>query len=188
MKFDPRLPAFCCLVYWLVTLTPQAGSAADATAGATTPAAPAQQAAPAFPEIQRRAAAQEGLSGQDRTFLMTAVEGENLQRELSKLAITRAKHATVRQFAVATEAYMGRTEARLDHVAREFGFSLPEIVPENVQNAQSDLGKASNTDREYLLRIVADTTQVSNLYKEEASSGKNPVMAQFAREMLPRLT
>ncbi len=188
MKFDPRLPAFGCLVYWLVTLTPHAGSAADAAAAAATAPSVQQSAPSTFPELQRRAAAQEGLSGQDRTFLMSAVEGERLQRELSKLEMTRAKHIAVRRFAEATEKYMGRTEARLDHIAGEFGLSLPQIVPENASNAQSDLGKAANPDREYLLRIVADTNQSNMLYKEEAASGTNPVITQYAREMLPRLS
>ncbi len=119
---------------------------------------------------------------------MTAVEGERLQRELSKVAIARAKNSTVRRFAAATERYMGNVEARLHRLASEFGLSLPQILPENAQNAQNDLSRAGNPDREYLLRIVADTNRADTLYKEEARSGKNPVMAQYAREMLPRLS
>src|SRR5438105_290443 len=33
-----------------------------------------------------------------------------------------------------------------------------------------------------------DAEAATHLYKEEASSGKNPVVAQYAREMLPRLS
>jgi hypothetical protein len=37
------------------------------------------------------------------------------------------------------------------------------------------------------MRILADTTKVSNLYKDEPSRGKNPVVMQYAREMSPLL-
>jgi len=153
------------------------------------PTTPAAAAVPrSFQEEERRAAAQEGVSGQDKSFLMTAAEGEMLQLELSKVAIKHAKTLAVRRFAGQTAQFIDRAEIRLSKVASEFGLSLPAAPSGDVQHAAQLLAGTQNIDREYLLRIIADAEAATHLYKEEASSGKNPVVAQYARELLPRLS
>jgi putative membrane protein len=185
---DLRFASFCLLVYCLVALTPLARSAtetAQATPGAQSTATTQQ---PSFPEIEKRAAAQEGLSDRDKTFLMTAAQGQMLQLELSRVATSHARNPAVRRFATATTRYINQSETRLKHVAAEFGVSLPHIVPDDVQNAQTALGKAKDIDREYLMRILGDTRSATGLYEQEAANGTNPVVAQYAQSMLPRMT
>ncbi len=184
MKLACQVAAFGFLLYAVA-----AAPVMHAANAGTPAAAGAQQPAPrSFQEVERRAAAQEGLSGQDKTFLMTAAQGEMLQRELSRVAKTRAKNPAVRRFAAQTEQFISRAEERLTRVAGEFGMSLPQTVPDDVMKAQQTLSGAQNPDREYVQGILSDTRQVTDLYKEEASSGKNPVLSQYAREMLPRLS
>jgi putative membrane protein len=183
-----RLVAFVFIIYSVVSLAPKASSAGDLAPAATAPATSAQRSdASSFPELERRAAAQEGLSDQDKMFLMTAVQGQMLQLELSRVAISRTTRAAVRRFAGATFQFMNKTGSRLNEIAREFGVSLPRTAPDEVENARIALSKSRDSNREYLTRIVADTQQISNLYRDESSRGTNPVIVQFAREMSPRL-
>jgi predicted outer membrane protein len=183
-----RLLAFVYVVYCVVALAPQAGAAAELASRDAASSAKAQHSdESAFSELERRAAAQEGLSDDDRAFLMTAVQAEMLQLELSKVATARARTPAVRRFAGATAQFMRKTASRLDEVATEFGVSLPLTLPDEVENTRIALGKSNDPDREYLTRIVADTTQARDLYKAESGKGKNPVVVQFAREMSPRL-
>jgi putative membrane protein len=184
-----RSLAFFYVVWCVVALTPKASSAADVAPGATTAAPSVQRSdSSSFPELERRAAAQEGLSDQDKAFLMTAVQAEMLQMELSRVAIAHARSPAVRRFADATARFMGNTASRLDNIAKEFGVSLPRITPDEVANAQAALSKSKDSNREYLTRILADTKKASTLYKDESSRGQNPVVVQYAREMSPRLS
>jgi predicted outer membrane protein len=104
------------------------------------------------------------------------------------VAITHAKTPAARRFAGATAQFMGRTASRLNNIANEFGMSLPKTAPDEVENARLALNKSRDTDREYLTGILADTKTSLDLYKDESSRGTNPVVAQYAREMSPRLT
>jgi putative membrane protein len=180
MKLATQIAAFGFLIY--------AVAAAPLT-HALKPVQPAAAAVPrSFQEEERLAAAQEGLSDQDKSFLMSAAQGEMLQLELSRVAITRAKLASVRRFAGQTAQFIGRAKLQLEKVADEFGVSLPKIVPDQVHVARTDLTSSRNLDRDYLLRIMTDAVAATHLYKDESGNGKNPVVAQYAREMLPRLT
>lgn len=183
-----RVFAFFYVVYCVVAPAPKAGAAADPTTAATPAATVQRNDASRFSELERRAAAQEGLSDADRSFVMTAVQAEMLQLELSRVATAHARTPAVRRFAEATAKFMRDTASRLGKIADEFGMSLPRTVPDDVEKTQIALRKSRNPDREYLTRIVADTAQARDLYKDESSKGKNPVVVQFAREMSPRLT
>ena len=184
-----RLLAFIYVFGCVVALTPKAGSAAGVTPEAQTSAVSVQHTGPPnIPELERRAAAQEGVSDQDKTFLMTAVQAKMLQLELSRVALVHTKNPAVRRFAAATAQFMGKTGSRLDDIANEFGISLPRISPDEVANAQAALIRSKDSDHEYLTRILADTKNSTILYKDESSRGKNPVVVQYAREMSPKLT
>ena len=157
-----RLLAFIYVLCCVAVLTPKISSAVDITPEANTPAASVQHSDPSsFPELQRRGAAQEGLSDQDKAFLMMAVQADMLQLELSKVVITHAKNSAVRRFAGATAQFMGKTASRLDNIAKEFGMSLPNIAPEDVENAKTALGKSKDAEREYL---TADSGRYQNLH------------------------
>src|SRR5437763_16425987 len=102
-----RLLAFVYVFCCVVVLTPKISSAGDATPEANPPASDQRSAPSNFPELQRRGAAQEGLSDRDKGFLMMAAQSEMLQLELSRVAIARTKTAAVRRFAGATAQFMG---------------------------------------------------------------------------------
>lgn len=188
MSINYRVISLACALCGLASVAVPAGFAATAPARAQVSAAPVQQNEQSrFSEVERRAAAQEGLSERDKAFLMTAAQSQMLQLDASRVAIERAKDPQVRRFAETTVKYVGRAKQRLDGIAREFGMSLPKIPPEEVQNAHQALGKAANPDHDYLLGILSDITRVSDLYKDESRNGKNPVLAQYAQAALPRL-
>lgn len=171
-----------------IAFTPATGSAANIPPEATNRSSSIQRSDPsAFPELERRAAAQQGLSGQDKAFLMTAAQSEMLQLELSRAAIRGGRNPAVRHFAASTLPFMGSTASRLHKIAKEFGVSLPAIVPDEVQDAQIAFGKSTDRDRAYLMRILADTRSSTTLYTNESARGTNPVLVQYAREMTPQL-
>lgn len=188
MSNDYRLAFLGCLVCGLTILTNPADSAGGVAATAEVSAELAQQAARStFSEVERRAAAQEGLSERDKAFLMTAAQSQMLQLEASRVAIRRAKNPQIRHFAEITVKYVGRAKEHLDGIAREFGMSLPKIPPDEVQNARQALDRAADPDLEYLAGIASDTAKITGLYKDESTSAKNPVLARYAQEALPRL-
>lgn len=177
-----RLASLGCLMYGIAVFTAPAYSAADVRTGTAERSAPS-----AFSDTERRAAAQEGLSERDKTFLMTAAQSQMLQLEVSQVAIKRAKNAGIRRFAEATVKFIGGANRHLENIASEFGMSLPKIPPDEVQNARQALDRAADPDLEYLAGIASDTAKITGLYKDESTSAKNPVLARYAQEALPRL-
>ena len=149
MKLASQIAAFGFLIY-AVAAAPLTHALKPAQAAATA------SAPRSFQEEERLAAAQEGLSDQDKTFLMSATQGEMLQLELSRLAITHARIGSVRRFAGQTAQFIGRAKVQLEKVAGEFGVSLPKIVPDEVHDARQELAASHNLDRDYLLRIMSD--------------------------------
>lgn len=188
MSLDYRSIALVSLFCGLAVLTTPVESATSAPAAAQAVAGQAQQNEHSrFSEVERRAAAQEGLSERDKTFLMTAAQSQMLQVEVSKVAIKRTKNPRIRHFAEATMKFIGGANEHLENIAKEFGVSLPKIPPDEVQNAQQALDQAVDPDRDYLAGIISDTAKITGLYKDESSSAKNPVLARYAQEGLPRL-
>lgn len=188
MSLDYRLIALVCMAWGIVVVTTPAESATGVPDAAQHSSAAAQQdERSGFAEVERRAAAQEGLSERDKTFLMTAAQSQMLQLEVSKVAIKRTKNPGIRHFAEATVKFIGAANTHLENIAKEFGVSLPKIPPDEVQNAQQALDQAADPDRDYLAGIISDTTKITDLYKDESSSAKNPVLARYAQEGLPRL-
>ena len=118
---------------------------------------------------------------------MTAAQSQMLQLDASRVAIKRTRNPGIRRFAEATVKYVGQAQRRLEMIAGEFGVSLPKIPPDEVQTSNQALDKAPDPDRDYLRGIISDTAKVSGLYKDESSSAKNPVLARYAQEALPRL-
>lgn len=186
MSLEYRLAFFGCLVLGLATVAIPADSAAGSPAAAQLSAEPAHPDKQ-FSEVERRAAAQEGLSERDKAFLMTAAQSQMLQLEVSRVAIHRAKNPQTRRFAEDTVKFVVMAKDHLDAIANEFGMSLPKTLPDQVQNAHQALDKAADPDREYVLGIISDLSNVSTLYRDESRNGKNPVLARYAQEALPRL-
>jgi len=188
MSLDFRLISLVCVVCGFAVSSNAADSAAGGTGAAQHSAQSAQQNERSrFSEVERRAAAQEGLSERDKTFLMTAAQSQMLQLEVSRVAIKRAKNPGIRRFAEATVKFIGGENKHLKNIADEFGVSLPKIPPDEVQNAQQALDQAADPDHDYLTGIISDTTNITGLYKDESGSAKNPVLARYAQESLPRL-
>lgn len=188
MSLDYRSISLACLFCGLAVLTTSVASATGAPAAAQSAAGQAEENERSrFSEVERRAAAQEGLSQRDKTFLMTAAQSQMLQLEVSKVAIKRTKNPGIRHFAEATVKFIGGANRHLEDIAKEFGVSLPKIPPDEVQNAQQALDQAADPDRDYLAGIISDTAKITGLYKDESISAKNPVLARYAQEGLPRL-
>lgn len=188
MQKSYRLTSLACVVCGFAVVAAPADSATRVPAPGQAAAGPVQQNAPSsFPEVERRAAAQEGLSDRDKTFLMTAAQSQMLQLEVSRVAIKRARNPGIRRFAEATVKFIAGANRRLQNIASEFGVSLPKIPPDEVQNAQQALDRAADPDRDYLAGITSDTAKITGVYKDESSSAKNPVLARYAQEALPRL-
>jgi putative membrane protein len=140
------------------------------------------------PPNSRAAGAQAGLSQRDKAFLIRAADGGLLQIELGQVAAARGTNPQIRQDASLASRDFDRAERRLATIAEEFGIRLSRRPPAELaklrQNLQDESGAA--VDREYVAQILREDAISVKLFTNESHDGQNPVMVQFAREMLPR--
>jgi putative membrane protein len=140
------------------------------------------------PPNSRAAGAQAGLSQRDKAFLIRAADGGLLQIELGQVAAARGTNPQIRQDASLASRAFDRTERRLATIAEEFGIRLSRRPPAELaklrQNLEDESGAA--VDREYVAQILREDAISVKLFTNESHDGQNPVLVQFAREMLPR--
>jgi putative membrane protein len=134
-------------------------------------------------------AAQAGLSSQDKDFLIGAAKNVMLQIELARIAEVHAKNPQLRQSARRVVQSFSKSKGRLWTIAQEFSVTLPPNPPDDAAKMGRELSGKTPTelDRQYVDDVVPANSLAVNLFNSEAHGGKNPVLVQFAREMLPRL-
>ena len=142
------------------------------------------------PSNSRAAAAQAGLSLRDKNFLIRAADGGLLQIELGQVAASKGANPQIRQDGTRAVQDFDRAERELDSIAEEFGIRLSHRPPAEVAKLRQSLEavRGAALDRNYIREILREDAVSLKLFTVEAHSGQNPVLVQFAREMLPRLT
>jgi putative membrane protein len=139
-------------------------------------------------------AAQEPASGanlpaQDLGFLNRAMQGAILQSELGKVAAVRAEDPQVREFAVLGVRSFGKAENSLRTLAQSLQVTLQPGVPQDVAALRRALAadSAPILDAEFVGQSLPANTVAVNLFSSEAAHGQNPLLVQFARDVLPQL-
>lgn len=144
------------------------------TKGANPPAAgnPATSATPA-------------LAKADRDFIDGAGHGGAAEIELSKLA-QKSANPDVRRFADRMIADHTKIGQRLTAIA---GAEAPPTLDVEHQKLREKLANEHDGtfDRDYAHAMVVDHDQAIKLFRQQAQSGRDPRLKEFARTTLPTL-
>lgn len=140
------------------------------------------------PATSAPAAAQPGLTKQDRDFVESAAQSGLAEIELGKLA-QKSANPDVRRFADRMITDHTRADARLTAIAQAKGIELPtslDIEHRKLRDKLADEHDA-NFNRDYVHAMVVDHDQAIKLFQNEAASGGDRQLQDFARNTLPTL-
>jgi putative membrane protein len=129
------------------------------------------------------------LSGNDRSFVVSAAEDGLAEVELGKIAQQNGASAAVKQFGQRMVEDHSKANKELESIATSLGMTAPK-EPGSKQRA--DIKKLSNLkgekfDREYAQHMVKDHEKAVALFEKEAKTGGAPELKAFASKTLPAL-
>jgi putative membrane protein len=125
----------------------------------------------------------------DNQFVATAAAGSLAEVKFGKLALEKASDPTVKAFARRMADDHAKTGEQLKEVARSLNITLPSEL-NSADRAQYDqLSKLSGPefDYAYMQMMLEDHEKDVAEFKQEAASGKNPAIKNFAAQTLPTL-
>ncbi|HZT87130.1 MAG TPA: DUF4142 domain-containing protein [Stellaceae bacterium] len=130
------------------------------------------------------------VSQQDRTFIQNASNAGQAEIQLGKLAQQKAASPAVREFGRWMEADHTFADNQLKGILNEEHINAPQTqqsaqdkeLHQRLQNANG-----AQFDQEYMQAQVKDHEHVINLFQNEASNGDNPILKQFAHNLVPLL-
>jgi len=134
-------------------------------------------------------AADARLSQADRDFMIKAAQGGLMEVAAGKLAMTRAQDPAVKAFGRTMVADHTGANATLKSLADSKQLTLPDQVgPEE----QASLGKleglnGAEFDHTYADMMVKDHVGDIKEFQNEAKSGQDPAVKDFAAQTLPTL-
>ena len=123
-----------------------------------------------------------------RHFLIMASIGNIQEVSAGKLAAQKATRADIKSFGEMMVKDYSEAEKKLLKLARERGYEIPADVTEPPQpdphlvNASGD-----DFDRIYIHAMVPDHGSAVMMFENYATTGKDPEVRAFAKEMLPTL-
>lgn len=110
------------------------------------------------------------LSAKDKTFMKKAAKGGMMEVTLGKLAEEKAQSEDVKSFGKRMVTDHGKANDELKSIASKKGVQLPSKEPS---------GKWTS-DKAYMDAMVKDHEKDLAEFKEEANSGSDPDVKQFA--------
>ena len=153
------------------------------------PAAFAQQSHPNTGAAAPPAAAAKGtLSQHDKEFVKDAGMGGMAEVELSKMA-EKSANPEVKQFAERMVKDHTAANTELMTLATGLGIEVPKALDTEHERIRERLRRAHGDafDRQYMHVMVEDHNKAVKLFHQEASSGRNPELRQFAQKTLPTI-
>lgn len=129
------------------------------------------------------------VSVADRVFMRKAAEGGKAEVELGKLAEEKASSPEVKQFGQRMVTDHSQAADQLKQVAEQKGVTLPDTLSAKDKATKARLEKLSGEqfDRAYMKDMVIDHTQDVREFKNEAKTGKDPELKNFASQTAPTL-
>jgi putative membrane protein len=130
-----------------------------------------------------------GIAPEDRAFLEEAASGGTMEVQLGRLAAERAVDPDIKAFGRHMVEDHAKANERLKDVARREHVTLDTGMLPKHQAEVDRLGKlrGAEFDRAYLTLMRTDHAEDVKKFEQEARSGKNPSVKQFAQETLPTL-
>ncbi len=129
------------------------------------------------------------VSSADKRFVTKAAEGGLAEVELGNLAQSKAENQKVKDFAQRMVTDHSKANQELKSIAEKQNVTLP-TQPDSKQRSEKDrLEKMSGAsfDRSYIDEQVRDHEKDVAEFRQEANSGKDPEVKQWAQNTLPIL-
>jgi putative membrane protein len=128
------------------------------------------------------------LDQQELTFIKEASAGRTAEIELSKIA-TKSANPEVKRFAERMVRDHTAAGTELTRIATELGVAAPTALDVNHQKIRDQLQSMHGPafDRQYMEVMVDDHDQAVKLFDQEASSGHDARLKQFAQTTLPTI-
>lgn len=125
----------------------------------------------------------------DAEFAVEAADGGMAEVALSKVAMERASHQEVKDFANMMVQDHGTANEKLKAIAVNRGITLPDSMSRKHQENRDDLMKKSGSDfdKAYVDQMVDDHQKTVNLFERAISAVEDPELNRFAQETLPTL-
>ena len=160
--------------------TPSAGNtapAASSSAARTTSATPS------------RGASDAKLAHKDKKFIEDAAQGGMAEVQLGQLAAQKAQSPEVKNFGQRMVDDHGKANDQLKQLASSKGVALPTDLDHSAKREHDKLSKMNGDDfdREYMKHMVSDHKKDVKDFADEAKSGKDADVKNFASQTLPTL-
>ncbi|MCA1622661.1 MAG: DUF4142 domain-containing protein [Acidobacteria bacterium] len=122
-------------------------------------------------------------------FMMEAAKGGMAEVELSRLALTKAQNAEVKQFAQRMVQDHTNANTELKQLAGKKNVTLPTELDAKHKATRDELAKLSGAefDREYVSAMVEDHQKDVNLFRMQSESGTDADAKALAAKTLPIL-
>lgn len=125
----------------------------------------------------------------DQSFVRDAGEGGLAEVELGQLATEKASNPAVKQFGQRMVDDHTKANDELKQIASKEGINLPASLSSKDKKTKERLSKLSGADfdRAYMKLMVKDHEKDVSDFRQESSSGHDPVIKRFASQTLPVL-
>jgi len=129
------------------------------------------------------------LTAPEKQFLENAGRGGMLEVQLGNLATQKASSNDVKQFGERMATDHGQLGQKLQQLASNLNFTLPQDLKPEQQAVVSRLENLSGKafDREYMKQMVNDHVKDISAFERAASQATNADIKQFVSEALPTL-
>ncbi len=130
-----------------------------------------------------------GAQADDKTFMKKAAEGGMAEVQLGQLAQQNAQSQEVKDFGQRMVTDHTKANDQLKQVAEQQKVTLPAAPSSHDQAEYNKMSKLHGEafDKAYAKMMVADHRKDIAEFKQEASSGRDPAVKNFASQTLPTL-
>ena len=134
-------------------------------------------------------AASSSLSRQDKRFIDKAMQDNNAELALAKVALEKAQNAEVKSFAQRLLDDHTKAGSELEGIVSRLGYTPPKKAQEKEPRDAQKFAKMSGEkfDREFSKHMVKDHEKAVKLFKDQAQDGQSQELWQFAQKTLPTL-
>jgi len=129
------------------------------------------------------------LTAPEKEFMTNAARGGMMEVQLGNLAEQKASSNDVKQFGERMSTDHSQLGQKLQQLASNLNFTLPQELNPEQQNVVSRLEKLAGKafDREYMREMVSDHVKDISEFERAASQVTNADIKQFASEALPTM-
>lgn len=127
------------------------------------------------------------LQGQDAEFLRRAVEGDRMEIASAQAALGNAQRSETKAAARMLLEDHQASSQKLQQLASRKGWSMPA----DVTSAEADQARMTAAGDDFDARFTAEQVRMHRdaiaLFRQQAASGSDPDLRQFASDQLPHL-